>query len=282
MSLIISDRLVLNDHGAEAPAGAPIIGWDNRVSRVGVTATSQETLHPAANLGNPSTAEYWRSTGNGAQTISIPLNGLTEVTYIGIAGHNFGSTRRTVRIDVTVSGGSWVTVVPQFLRSGDGVMLIRIPAVRADTMRILLGSGTGRARAAVISVGPGLFLQRNIYVGHSPITLSRSSRVSTGVSESGQFLGRILLGSDHSSGVSMKNITPGWYRERFDPFVEASQELPFFFAWRPGDYPLEVGYCWMDNTPVPTNAQNNGMMEVDFNFHGIVSANSSITVLDSL
>jgi hypothetical protein len=70
-------------------------------------------------------------------------------------------------------------------------------------------------------------------VAHTPIKYGRRTNVTNGMSESGNFLGRIVLGQMVETEVSLQNITPGWYRSYMDPFIEASRETPFFFAWRP-------------------------------------------------
>ena len=112
-------------------------------------------------------------------------------------------------------------------------------------------------------------LQRRIYVGHTPIPYGRESRVTTGVSESGNFLGRIVLGESLETSVDLQNMTPAWYRAEMDPFIAASKEAPFFFAWRPDSYPRETGYAWMTNNPKPSNQRSNGMMQISLSMGGI-------------
>lgn len=65
------------------------------------------------------------------------------------------------------------------------------------------------------------------------------------MSESGNFLGRIVVGQSLETALSLQNITPSWYRSNMEPFVTAAREAPFFFAWRPGSYPRELGYAWL-------------------------------------
>jgi hypothetical protein len=124
-------------------------------------------------------------------------------------------------------------------------------------------------RIAVVYVGLLLPLERNIYVGHTPITLGRMTTVINRQSESGAFLGRIVVGETRRSAVALQNLTPAWYRTYFDPFARAAQRLPFFFAWRPGDYPRECGFAWLGSDPKPANQRPNGMMQVDLDLSGV-------------
>jgi hypothetical protein len=131
--------------------------------------------------------------------------------------------------------------------------------------------GSEAPTAAVLYTGALLVLQRRIYVGHTPITMGRTSKITNARSESGNFLGRIVLNEMTETSVSIQNLTPDWYRSQLDPFIRASKETPFFFAWRPGDYANEVGYAWITDDPQPSNQRSNGMMQIDFQMRGIVT-----------
>ena len=53
------------------------------------------------------------------------------------------------------------------------------------------------------------------------------------------------------------------------PFIVASKEVPFFFAWRPASYPRETGFAWMTNNPKPSNQRSNGMMQISLSMGGV-------------
>jgi hypothetical protein len=53
--------------------------------------------------------------------------------------------------------------------------------------------------------------------------------------------------------------------------VLAARQIPFFFNWRPGDYPNESSYAWLTADPRPQNQSSNGMMQVQFDLEGIVT-----------
>jgi hypothetical protein len=152
----------------------------------------------------------------------------------------------------------------------DGPTIFRFDPTSLSEVRLRLRPGNDVPTIAVAYTGRLLILQRRLYVGHTPIKYGRTVKVTNGRSESGNFLGRIVLGEQVGTSVALKNLTPGWYRSYLDPFVIAAKESPFFFAWRPGSYPYEVGYAWLTGDPQPTNQLSNGMMSVNLQMSGVV------------
>jgi hypothetical protein len=120
-----------------------------------------------------------------------------------------------------------------------------------------------------VYAGKLLILQRRIYVGHSPITYAKKTRVATGRSENGQLLGRIVLSESSQTVVELPHLTPDWFRTYMTPFLDFAKEFPFFFAWRPSTYPNEVGYAWMLNDPAMTNQLGNGFVKTSLELGGI-------------
>ena len=130
--------------------------------------------------------------------------------------------------------------------------------------------GGTKPQMAVVYAGEIMQMQRNIYVGHTPIPYARNVSAVSRLSESGQFLGRVIKATTYKSRVKIDHMTKDWYRLTFDSFVQASKTKPFFYAWRLTDYATEVGYCWVTgNVPVPDNTGPSGMMGVSFDISGL-------------
>lgn len=130
--------------------------------------------------------------------------------------------------------------------------------------------GATKPQMAVVYVGEIMQMQRNTYIGHTPIPYARNVSAVSRLSESGQFLGRIVKATTYKSRVKVDHMTKDWYRSTFDAFVQASKETPFFYAWRLTDYATEIGYCWVTGgVPVPDNTGPNGMMGVSFDISGL-------------
>lgn len=271
--IVISPSLVLSP---PAPGygnpNSPVILWDNRVTLNNVSATSASADYPASNLANPSTALRWQSLSTAVQYLTVSLNSLDDpIDSVGIARHNFGSAGVGVRIEAedVDDPGVWVVISPEVMPADDAPLLFRFTPTSPSQIRVRLAPTGTAPRAAVLYAGAALLLQRNIYVGHTPIHMGRSTNIQSGTSESGDFLGRVVLQESLSTGVSLQNLTPEWVRTYLLPFIRVAQERPFFFAWRPADYPLEVGYAWLTNDPQPSNQRPNGMMQVDLQMGGV-------------
>lgn len=253
--------------GNENP-NSPVIGINNQLTAANVTATDSASGFPASNLGNPSTFERWKANSTGTKYLTCVLTGANEINYVGLAAHNFGT--EGVQISVEVDDGSgYAEIIEPFLVPDDRPLFMRFAGNNYVGVRVKLVT-TSIAQCAVMYVGKYLPLQRNIYVGHPPINLNRNRNVITGMSESANFLGRITTGRTASTSIALQNLTPGWYRSYMDPFLEAAETRPFFFAWRPQGYPREVGFCWITGNPTPKNQRPNGMMQVDLQLGGLV------------
>jgi hypothetical protein len=255
----------------------PIIGYDNRVTTGNVSASSADEDHPAVNVANVNTWQYWQGNGFASPTddefLTVIVDSVEPIDYVGIARHNFFTAQIPVTVEVqSTDGAAWVAVTSEGVPSTDGPLIYRFEEQSVYAVRVHMGSpltGTTAPQVGVLYLGKLLVLQRRIYVGHTPITMGRVARITNARSETGNFLGRIVLSEARQTRVTMRNLLPDWYREYLDPFIEDSKEIPFFFAWRPLDYPNEVGYAWMTNEPVPTNQLPNGMMQVELQMTGI-------------
>lgn len=269
--IVISSSLVLAAP-ATYEANNPVIGWHNLVTAANVTSDTEAAGYPITNVANPITAPQagWRAAAIGDEIVAAQVDTVEPIDYVGIARHNFGSAAIPVTVEgSTNSGADWSELVEETLLPNDAPAVFRFTPQALTNVRLLLGTGTAAAEMAVLYTGLLLTLQRRIYVGHTPMPYGRSAKIVNGRSEGGDFLGRIVISEQVATAVDLANITPSWYRAYLDPFIRVSKETPFFFAWRPGDYPLEVGFGWMTNEPQPVNQRANGMMQIQMQMTGI-------------
>ena len=82
----------------------------------------------------------------------------------------------------------------------------------------------------IINVGKSVFLPRNIYVGHTPITYGRRTTKQIATSDSGSYLGQRLTKISKSSSVTMDNIRPLFYRDYLFRFFHLPSETKPFFG----------------------------------------------------
>lgn len=268
--IVISSAIVLTPTPADPLSlNNPLFLYENEIS--GAVADTEEEDYPTSNLLNALTFSdaEWRAADSTTQYLTFTIGTVDEIDCVGIARHNFGSAAIAVRLEAFIAG-SWTALLPEIMPADDAPLIFRFVSQAVTQLRLRLAAGTDPARAAVVYAGAAMVAQRRLYVGHSPLKMARTTDVVSGMSEASDFLGRVVLGEYTGTSIDLKNLTPEWYRQNFDPFIVAAKTAPFFFAWRPVDYPDEVGFCWLTNNPKPVNQRNNGMMSVQLQVNGIV------------
>jgi len=272
MAVVIGSGVVLTPD-AVTNADNPLIGWHNIATVDNLTADEEADGYPVTNLANPITSlgAGWRGETTGEQYITLLTGSAEQIDYVALARHNFGDAGIAVSVEGRAgSGDSWSELVaPRIPAGSETITLLRFVPQALYQVRVKLAAGSVIPRASVLYAGTLVIVPRRIYVGHTPITMGREVTVANGRAESGAFLGRVVIGEGRSTTILFNNLKPDWYRTYFDPFVDAAAEIPFFFAWRPGSYPTEVGFVWLTSDPRPSNQRHNGMMQVTLEVNGI-------------
>jgi hypothetical protein len=280
--LVISQNLVVS--ATDIPPGTPLIGWQNIVTAGNIVADTQDTDHPASNLANPATNLDWRASGGSpalsVQYISITTSTVELLDYVAIARHNLGSTQIPITIEGTdgaLTGSppalTWVVLVQETLLADDNPAVFQFtPRVLAG-VRIRLGAGNGAARIAVAYCGKLLICERGLRVNTDFMAIhhGRKTTLLNGWSESGQFLGRVVVNEAVETIVGWQYFTPAWYRTNFQPFLDAAQDGPFFIVIDPVGRPAECGYCWLVDDPDPMTSPITRRINVDLKMRGIVA-----------
>lgn len=246
----------------------PLICYQNLVTNANVTATSENTDYPVSNVANPSLANRWESTSDAVQYVTSTFSD-QEIDYVAITGHNFGSQSVTFSIEVDISS-TWTEVIPDSTVSNDNPLVLFFDPQTCDGVRIKISSTVSSPTISVMYAGLALKLDRKIYVGHTPISHSKISNIVNGLSENGQFVGRIVVGDKNESTIELSNIDPNFFRNEIKPFFENCETYPFFFVWRPNEYQSEVGFCWSMADGSMQNQLPNGMVSIDMPIQGIV------------
>jgi hypothetical protein len=278
--VVVSSSLIVLPGDVGYNTDSPIVGYRNIVTTSNITATTEATGHPASYLANPATHLYWAS-GAGSPSsdeyLTVTTGTPDDVDYLAVAAHNFGTAQATLTVEAVAaepgSPADWIEIVGPMIPADDGPILFRWTPTSYYGVRLKIsasGVNTVTPQCAVLYVGSLLMLQRRIYVGHSPINYHRRSSIANHRSVNGAFLGRIVLSERNLTTVTMTHLTPDWFRASLWPFIQSAVETPFFFAWRPGTYPLEVGYAWLTDDPAPNNAMSNGMMSISLNVEGVI------------
>lgn len=284
MSIYISNNLYISGGlGPDINSNNPIIGWHSILRPQDIIATEHVAGRLPVNMWNPDTSSYWQGDGvagsPGASTtqyIRLINEFNAPVDYIGVARHNFGTVGFTYTIQHSTDGGSvWSNVTTPRVIATDGAIMDYFDSKTSGQFRIRLQKSLSGSPAIIpapiaahVKMGVALVLQRRIYVGHKPATISKQVRKINNGSENGQYLGAIITRSYHTTDIQQQNNTPAFVRTYIKPFINhvnghyaSNNTAPctFFFAWRPSDYPDEVVYAWTSDNIVPENQGSDSM-----------------------
>lgn len=275
MSIIVSGAYALT-LAAQGNADYPIVGWHNLVTTATISATHENALYPASNLGNPATNLLWKSGSTADQYLTVLFGAEVEVDYIAVARHNFGGGLMPVTVQGLPFGGNpatdgdWVELVAQNLLANDGPALWRFAPTDLIGVRLKLEPDAVQPQAAVLYCGKLLVFERGVQPGHTPIPYARQRDIISPRSQAGEFLGRVISGGALGSSVSIIKLSAEWYRSTLDPFFAVAAEQPFFWAWSPERYPTEVGFVWLSNQPVPNPSDLSGYIDIQMQLEGLI------------
>lgn len=276
--IVLSDTLALTPAPSN-PLGTPIFGW--RSIAESIDATSAADGFPASNLSNPSTALRWRAAEEGSpsappaadQYLTATIATPDEVDYLAIAVHNLGSGQHAVSVEGSVGGSpEWFELVSERLLANDDPVIFRFtPQVTGARLRIQPSALVVPTVpfVAVLHVGKLLVLERGTHTDHIPISLARQTQVMNGMSETGNYLGRVVLSESRATTFALQHLRTEWYEQYMDPFLRAAREVPFFFAWRPQERPKEMGYCWLTGDAHPTDQFGIGTKAISLQLSGV-------------
>jgi Concanavalin A-like lectin/glucanases superfamily len=193
------------------------------------------------------------------------VNDSSSALCVGSIGAAFTTTDWIGWIDefrLTVGVARWTTTfTPPTAAAAAGSMITDnkpilfrwTPGVPMGFINLRIRPETAAPEIAVVYAGELLVLERSITIGrgHVPITYGRRTNIVNGMSETGNFLGRIVLCEYRESKAEFEWFTPAFYRSDIDAFLDFAQEAPFFWVWNPEEYPEEVGYVWLTNNAEP-------------------------------
>ena len=275
MALVLSGSLALGTPAATLSLEYPRIGYENRCtdSNCTITTSSADVDAEGESVINGLTYDFWKPTTNPG-VIAFTFTEAITADYCGIAAHTLTETGNSVELQYWdgLSPGSWVSLgsVLPGNSNGNPTIMFLFDEVSSAIWRLITTGGSTSAALGVVNIGLALKAERKIYGGHTPVTLSKNTTMKPQKSEGGQWLGRTIIREGASTGVSLKNLTPAWVRDSYQPFMESARTNPFFFAWRPADYPDEIAYCWTNTDIRASNNGQAGLMDSSFSFNAIV------------
>jgi len=268
VAVVISSDLVLSAQAGEVqPLTHARIMYQNLVPDAEVTGATESAGFEADATQSYSTYDRWLPTEIPA-TITYDFGELKDFDYIFIASHNLGSSAAAILPEYSLDGETWDEFSAERIPSNDSALAFLNSEVTGRYMRLTITSATTIPVIGVVMCGVALAMERAIYGGHTPVTLSRQTEMRPSQSEGGQWLGRSVVRKGYSTSYSWSNLTAAWYRANFDPFVKQARFQPFGIAWRPETFPDEVVYAWTNGDIAPSNTGTRNLMSVGMSIIG--------------
>ncbi|MDR2099264.1 MAG: hypothetical protein LBP40_00360 [Campylobacteraceae bacterium] len=228
------------------------------------SATSEVETYPASAPNNELTYSYWQPTALPA-IWTLTFNDNEDIDYFAIANHTLIGCMVTLQ-----QGDNWTEIGHTEVITDRRPIIFKFNSITTNKVRIVItGVPLGEVLVGVVFCGKTLFMQRELYGGHSPITMSRSTVKRTNESERGQWLGTTIIRQGLETGYSWNNLEADWVRENFEPFILHARNKPFFIAWRPLTYPNELAYVYAPKDIQPSNSGKANFMSVSMNVKGL-------------
>lgn len=268
--IVFSSALVLARLNS-VHANNPIFLWKNLIDAI--VADHENENYPASNLLTTSTAEVWKSDSTATQYLTMTVNAEGPVNALAIARHNLGTGGCVTSIEyqTQASPEAWTEICEERLLADDAaaIFLFEDTILDLTKIRFKLQPDEIPPQIGVVYAGKYLQMPAGIPAGHTALADSKDSQVVTGMSEGGEFLGRILVREVLGTAVQFEFLEGEWYREHMRPFVDGAVIDPFFFAWAPEELPNEVGYCWLSKNARPTIYNVADLFQVTLDIGGI-------------
>lgn len=258
---------VILESGYSLPSGdqplthARIAHSLNWLSGGTASASSTATGFFESAPNNTLTYEKWKPSSVTA-TWEYDHGSSAECDYCCVAAHTMGTNGNSVQVQYW-NGSSWIAAsAVTAVTSDEPIMFIFEPETR-QRWRISITGGTA-PEVGVIKFGSAMQMERPIYGGVSPIPMARQTILRSNYSETGEYLGRAKQRTYLSTSYSWQHLTSDWIRANWPDFQRASETEPFWLAWRPATFG-DVGYCQIDETPVPSNMGIRDLLSVSMN-----------------
>lgn len=232
------------------------------------SASSAQVDFPADAPLNELTYEFWRPNALPA-VWTLDAGSSVSGNYFGIGAHTLGTSGNTIFIQGSNDNITF-TNIDSLTPTDNSPIMFLFASVSYRYWRISIAGGSFPS-IGVIYVGMVLEMLRPCYAGLTPISLSRDTVIRPNRSEGGQWLGRSVIRSGSSMSCSYNNLDNAWTRTTFKEFIEDAVLYPFFFAWRPDNYPEDVGYVWVAEDIKPSNTGVRDLMQVSLNMSGLSS-----------
>lgn len=227
-----------------------MFGFNNLLNKGTVTASTEATGYAKENAYDWNTYDYWQPTAVPAY-LTVDMSVATTCDYFALAAHDLFSNSASIQLQYSSDNfaldinDAFAAITP----TDNSPIFQSFTSQSARYWRVVLTGG-------ISSLGFVLFGDRldspvNVRDPFELVPFSRDSKVTTNVSEGGQFLGRAVVRDGANGSLEMDLLTPAWIRSNWDTFAAHIETKPFILQWDNTNYPDETVLAWLTGS-VPT------------------------------
>lgn len=254
------------DSGMRKIADLPVIIYGNRLaSAVGMTTTG--SVSNAAAAVTPYTYEY--ASVSGEVSFVSPIEaGEEEELGVGVLA---SAPLSKVVVETSADGATGWVELARFeegagLELTTSTVVLPLQGEMLDWVRIRLEGGS---RIMALFVGDLLMFEHPIQGSYSPMAWSRTTELSTNISQRGQYIGRSIRAEGFESDITIPRMSIEFANGPFQRFVESARRGPYFYLWAPISFPDQAVYCWTDEDIVAQYTGRDGQASASWSMRGL-------------
>ena len=244
------------------------IGYQNLLESGTVTASSENASYPVENAYDWLTFDYFRPAAGGTVNIDLTLGSAAPADYFAFFSQDLPSVSGTIKLQYW-DGSAYQDCFSAITPTDNTPQMVSFTSQSSTKWRVVVTS-SGVFNIGCISFGAQLVLERGMYIGWTPPTFGRATKLINSVSDGGSFLGRSVLVSGIRSSIEIRYASDSWMRTNWLDFVRHAETKPFFFVPDIASHPTECVFAYSDgDIPVPTQTAY-GFMGVTVPIAGMV------------
>lgn len=223
----------------------PIILYDSRFLDGILTASSEATGYPVANIKDLRTYTFWKPAAAGTVYITIDCGSDKTADSLAIIGHNLKTANATVSVDSSPDNLIWTERLAGFIPSSDKAFLKTFTSAFTRYWRLKFITASVIPYIAVAMLGNKLqfpYPPDTPYIPYSETIETESSK-----SKAGHLLGTVVRFKPIEVSAKFSHLTRQWVIDSFKPFwdIYGSELKSFFWAWDIDTFPEHVFFLRM-------------------------------------
>lgn len=269
---------VIVSQGGAWVQGSAYLGYENflRDPLSLITTNNESEDNPAMNILSWATYERYRFTmvGDVDVHVYLTLPQPKAVNCLGLFRHTLGNKGIRTRLQYSNDNGSTWTAIPETIRihgAGNTVAFdVTDTPVTSNLWRLKIDNNvsfeTNTFEIGNVFIGNALQLYSGPETGFTPPNLAHEDKFISNQSDSGEFLGRSRIRKAARTGFNISTVDADWVRDNYEPFLDAVQSQPFYFAWDAENRVNETAFCYLERPPAKPKYTSNRHMSIGLNF----------------